>query len=70
MFEEIARAELLESRQMESRQPPEAIAVYRKGNELVIRQHHLVSNEEPCIVLPIEGAERLIEAIRREIKPG
>jgi hypothetical protein len=64
MFEEIPRAEVPETRQ------PEAIAVYRKGNELVIRQRHALSSEEPCVVLPIEGAEGLIEAIRREIKSG
>jgi hypothetical protein len=65
MFEEISRADTPEARQQ-----PNTISVYRKGNELVIRQLHRMSNEEPYIVLPIEGAEGLIEAIQREIKSG
>lgn len=49
----------------------DAIAVYRNGGgDIVIRQRHPMANEDPCIVIPLEQAENLIEAIRREMKAG
>ena len=65
MFEDISFIEA-----PEARRELEAIAVYRKGNQLIIRQRHPMSNEEPYIVVPIDGAEGLIEAIQRELKSG
>jgi hypothetical protein len=63
MFEEISFAEV-----PEAKREPETIAVYRKGNQLVLRQRHSMTDEEPYIVVPIDGAEGLIQAIQRELK--
>jgi hypothetical protein len=47
----------------------DAIAVYRNGDgDIVIRQHRPMANEDPCIIVPPEEAEHLIEAIRRGMK--
>ncbi len=63
MFEEISFGEV-----PEAKREPEAIAVHRRGNQLVLRQRRSMSDEEPYIVVPIDGAEGLIEAIQRELK--
>ena len=67
MFEEIFSADIAapDARSMQG-----AIAVYRKGNELVIRQRRPLSDEEPCIVVSLEDAEDLIQSIRQEMLSG
>ncbi len=73
MFEELSRKETPQFRWNDPQsvivKQVDAIAVYRSGDgDIVIRQHRPLANEDPCIVVPPEEAEKLVEAIRRAMK--
>jgi hypothetical protein len=73
MFEEISRKETVQfpwnDPQSVIVKQVDAIAVYRNSDgDIVIRQHRPMANEDPCIVVPPEEVENLIEAIHRGMK--
>ena len=78
MFEEIAIKEttLKETAGLTRDEPPstvlgqaDAIAVRRNvDGDIVIRQRHPMASDDPQIVVPLQEAGNLIEAIRREMQ--
>jgi len=73
MFEELPRDETAQFPWNDRRsvivKQVDAIAVYRNGDgDIVIRQRGPMADGDPCIVVPPEEAENLIEAIRRGMK--
>jgi hypothetical protein len=73
MFEESLRKEAAEFAWDDTRSvignQVDAIVVYRDGDgDIVIRQRHPMADADPCVVLPLEEAANLIEAIRREMQ--